>query len=100
MAINPHARKVLDQQGIEVVRAKHIKEIAVTRDPKKEIAFGDNKVTLGDVEEWLSKKAKSDSRWIKVAAIAAVAAALIALLAWVFPNGSAWLLPWIGRAFH
>jgi hypothetical protein len=71
MAIDPLARKVLDGNGIEVVRAKYIKEIAVTGDTEddlnKPIAFGNDKVRLGDVAEWLGEKAKQNSRWTKFA---------------------------------
>jgi hypothetical protein len=96
MVVTAHTRKVLDKKGIEVVRAKYIKEIAVTGDTaddlKKEIAFGGDKVSLGEVAEWLSNKARSNSRRTKVASFAAVAAAgfafvaaLISLVAWLLP---------------
>ena len=62
MSIDPHARKILDQYGIEVVRAKYIKEIAVTGDTEgelnKEIAFGNDKVRLRDIAKWLGAAAK------------------------------------------
>jgi hypothetical protein len=32
MAIDPRARRVLDQKGLELVRARFIKEMAVTPD--------------------------------------------------------------------
>ena len=85
MAIDHQARKVLDQQGIEVVRAKYIKEIAVTNDPKRAIAFGDKKVSLGEVDEWLSRKARSNSCWTTVTGIAAVIAAIAAVVAVLIP---------------
>ena len=47
---------VLDRQEIEVVRAKYIKEITVTVDPNREIAFGNDKVRLHEVEAWLSRR--------------------------------------------
>jgi hypothetical protein len=89
MAIDRRTYSLLNQKGIEVVRAKYIKEKAVTGDTaadlKKTILFGDDKVSFGDIEEWLGKKERSNSSWIKVAGIAAIAAAVIAFLAWVFP---------------
>jgi len=53
VSIDPHARKVLDDNGIEIVRAKYAKEIAVTDDLERLIQFGAEKIRLGDVEEWL-----------------------------------------------
>lgn len=96
MKISAQASKLLDQQGVEVVRARYIKEIAVTGDSpsdmKKEMTFGGDKVTLGDVIEWLSKKDESNTRWLKITGVAAIAAAVIALLgaviallAWIHP---------------
>jgi hypothetical protein len=83
MAISPHTREVLDRQGIDVVRAKHIKEIAVTNDPEGKIAFGNDEVKLGEVQQWLSEKARSDSNWKVATGFAAVAAAAISLFAFL-----------------
>ena len=59
---------------------------------EKEIPFGDQKIKVSDLAEWLGEAAKSSSRWTMATSIAAVAAAflafvavLIALLAWFFP---------------
>jgi hypothetical protein len=72
--------KVLDQQGVEVVRAKYIKEIKVTDDPDREIMFDSSKVRLGDMQEWLSQKSKPDHRWNMVTAYSAIAVAVLTLL--------------------
>lgn len=68
---------VLDHHGPEVVRAVYIKEVALGADPDKEITFGDDPVRLGDVQDWLSARARAESRRITVAAYAAVAAAAL-----------------------
>jgi hypothetical protein len=93
MPIDPRARKVLDANEIEVVRAKYIKEIKVARDPEQEIEFGNEKVKLGDVEKWLTKSAASNSCWTKAAGIGAVVAAVsgvvavaVGLFAWWYPK--------------
>ena len=75
---------MLDQKGIELVRARFIKEMAVTADTdeemKKEIPFGDQKIRLSDLADWLAEAAQSNSRWTKRTGIAAVAAAIIAFV--------------------
>ncbi len=58
--MDARARRVLNREGIEVVRSKYKKEIKVTGDPGRKIAFGDDQVALGDVEEWLSRNARAD----------------------------------------
>lgn len=96
MTIDPRVRRLLDQKGVELVRARFIKEMAVTPDTdegmRKEIPFGSENVRVGDLAEWLAETAKSNSSWTKTTGIAAVVAAviafvagLIALLAWIFP---------------
>ena len=96
MAIDPRVRRVLDQKGIELVRARFIKEMAVTGDTdqemEKEISFGNQTLRVSDLAEWLAEAAQSNSRWTKRTGIAAVSAAVIAfvvgvitVLAWVCP---------------
>jgi hypothetical protein len=79
----PHARKILDQHGIEVVRAKYMKEIAVTGDTEeelnKEIAFGNDKVRVRDVAQWLGAAAKRSSRWSKIGPSLTLISVLIAI---------------------
>lgn len=81
--------KVLDHQEIEVVRAKYIKEMAVTEgragDLKREITFGSETATLGEVQEWLSKKGRFNSCLTLITGIAAVVAAIAAVAAAVLP---------------
>lgn len=57
--LDPHVRKVLDDNGLEIVRAKYEKELKVTEDLEREIQFGSTKISLGDVEEWLKETARS-----------------------------------------
>jgi hypothetical protein len=98
MAIDPRVREALNRKGIELVRARYIKEMAVTGDTdqemKKEIQFGDQKIRVNDLAEWLEEEAQNNSWWTKatgraavVAAFFAVLAFVIAVLAWVFPMG-------------
>ena len=60
MPIPPDAKKVLDEWGIHIVKSKHDKEILVTDDPDRLIPFGDEKVRLGDVQEWLKEAARTN----------------------------------------
>jgi hypothetical protein len=96
MAIDPRIRRFLDEKGIVLVRARFIKEMAVTGDTdeemQKEISFGTQKMRVSDLAEWLAEAAQTDSNWRKATGIAAVAAAVIAFLAgpialcaWIFP---------------
>jgi hypothetical protein len=84
MSIDPHARQILNRYGIEVVRAKYIKEIAVTGDTEeelnKQIAFGNDKVRMRDVAQWLGDTAKKSSRWTKVGAVLSLISIAIAVL--------------------
>ena len=47
--------------------------------------LGDVSMTRGQVEDWLKWKAAAEGRWIRVGAIAAVIAAILAALAWLLP---------------
>jgi hypothetical protein len=85
MVIDPRIREALNRKGIELVRARYIKEMAVTGDTdeqmKKEVSFGNQKLRVSDLAEWLEEDARKHSRWTKVTGIAAVVAAVAAVVA-------------------
>jgi hypothetical protein len=85
------AQKVLDTHGIDLVRAKYIKEIAVTTNRNQPIVFGDKSVQLGDIEYWLrlreqrlQKAAKNQFLWVKIGVGIGVLTLIVAIAAAVF----------------
>ena len=47
--------------------------------------LGNAAVKRGEVEDWLKWKSATEGRWVKVGTIAAIAAAVLAALAWLHP---------------
>ena len=85
-------RAALDQLGVNAVRAKLSWMLGVSKlgqqELSEEIADG-LWATRRQIEQWLAEKDAAQARWVKVgtwagiiAAIAAIAAALFAYLAW------------------
>jgi hypothetical protein len=60
-----------------------MKEVALSTDPDREIAFGADSVRLGDVHDWFSAKARAHSRRIMLAAYPAVGAAVLSVFSLV-----------------
>jgi hypothetical protein len=99
MAINRRVRRMLNQKGVELVRAKFIIAMGLNADTdddaamQKEISFGRETVKVSDLAEWLANEAKNNARSTKRAESAAATAAFLALLtlvvavlAWAFPD--------------
>jgi hypothetical protein len=49
------------------------------------ITLGHVEVARGHMEDWLLQKDAASSRWIKTGAVAAIVAAILAFLSWLFP---------------
>ena len=93
--IDPRIRAKLEELGVDTVKAKFVSIMAV-----RTLAQQDDREPLGEgltasrqeMQEWLRQKAAREAWWLRVATIAAVAAAVIALAAaliayeaWRFP---------------
>lgn len=78
----------LDRRGVDSVRALLIRMANGQAGPGRGASInlgGGIEVSRGDMEAWLRGKAAVDARWIKIGAIAAIAAASLAALAWLSP---------------
>ena len=88
--MTPEVRQALEDRVVDSVRALLISmsngQAGTGRAALVRLGTG-VEVTRGDMEDWLREKERSSTRWIKTAAIAAIVAAVIALLAWLFPIG-------------
>jgi hypothetical protein len=62
--INRYVRRMLDENGTEVVRANYIKELAVatlSKDRHRLIQFNNGEASLGEVDEWLKDQNRRQS---------------------------------------
>jgi hypothetical protein len=94
MTIDPALDAELERRGAEIILGLLKTAAGSGENSTVEGLTGPNGkwMSRGYVEGWLHRKAEerrlqeaSDRRWIKAAALAAIAAAVIALGAWLFP---------------
>jgi hypothetical protein len=87
--LSPDNRRVLNRNGIEVVRAIYQKQLAVNvlpRDSDQLVDFSGGRVPLGEVDEWLQEYTKRQSTQarnalvISIISIAIAAASLVVAL--------------------
>jgi hypothetical protein len=88
-AIKMVHRCELERRGVDSVRALLIGisdgRSGIGRDCAILLGGGIPPISRGDIEDWLKEKADTDARWIKVGTVAAIVAAVLAFLAWVYP---------------
>jgi hypothetical protein len=83
--ISPGTRAILDQAGIEVVRAVYAKTLAVRvlpRDHADPVEFSGGTVQLGEVDEWLQQYMSHQSaqaHWTRVLSIISICIAFASL---------------------
>src|SRR5205085_10217029 len=85
--ISSEIRAELEQRGVDSVRALLIGMANGSTGTSRDtfvLLSGGKKLRRGDMEDWLREEA-ANIRWIKPGAIAAITAAVLAFLAWVFP---------------
>jgi hypothetical protein len=81
-------RQALEQRGADSVRALLVSmsDGRAGTGRNASVDLGDGiKASRGDMEDWLREQETRTNRWIKTGAIAAIIAATIALVAWIFP---------------
>ena len=92
MALTSAMRQALEDRGVDSVRA--LLSAHTGAGPRAAVTLDTNLWSdRHDVEEWLREKERTAAAWVKAGTIAAIAsaflaltAAVIALLAWLFPR--------------
>ena len=88
--IDPNVRRKLEELGEATVRAKlpwtmNVTSLEAAATGAGERLDKDTVAPLWAIEQWLAEKDARRQAWVIAAAILAGAAALISLLAWLFP---------------
>ncbi len=97
--LHPDILRSFEERGVDGVRASLYH--AAAQDPLgfatpsnkqplyalRETDSGTVSATRGDAERWLAWKGRRSDAWVKGGTLAALAAALLALCAWLFPLG-------------
>lgn len=86
--ISPEIRAELEQRGVDSVRALLIGMANGSTGKSRNtyvLLSGGKQLRRRDMEDWLREKEAANIRWVQTAAIAAILAAVIAFVAWVYP---------------
>lgn len=86
--VRPDILAELERRGVDSVRALlgAISADGITGTGRRtQIRLGDVDVSRADIEDWLKSKDTATGRWIRTGAIAAILAAILTFLAWLFP---------------
>jgi hypothetical protein len=85
--IKSEIRSELERRGADSVRALLTAMSNADSGTGREttIRIGDMTARRGEIEDWLKSQAAQGACWVKVGTIAAIFAAILSFLAWIFP---------------